>query len=321
MAIVIELLSRSNKVLGRFRFEKESVTLGRGYGCDVILEDPHVSPEHARISLSEDGCWTVSDLSSENGVYLKNSTRIFDHSPIKSGDIVILGLVRIRFLQSDHEVSPTVILTWAEKTFTKLGKPIYALVVLSAFLAVLGLSFYFSYYQEIAFKSFYNDILPYLAWGIVWAGCWSLMGRIFRHEARFLSHLSIYFLFIMVLIVIELTKEIVAYNTLSISQSYNYELVVSAIASIALIWCCLYLATHLRRVNRMVVTFTIVFGLFATIMATTIFTEAEFSRSPDYVSTVLPDQFRVSNSITLDKFLADTDIVFSKLSETVEMDK
>jgi len=44
-------------------------TVGRVAGCTVILDDPAVSREHARVER-RDGGWWLTDLGSSNGTYL-----------------------------------------------------------------------------------------------------------------------------------------------------------------------------------------------------------------------------------------------------------
>jgi pSer/pThr/pTyr-binding forkhead associated (FHA) protein len=43
----------------------DGVTIGRGPRADIILDDPAVSVEHARIRV-EDGTWYLYDLASSN---------------------------------------------------------------------------------------------------------------------------------------------------------------------------------------------------------------------------------------------------------------
>ena len=53
--IFVELLDRREHLQQRFRIESFPLTIGRAYTNDIILEDRHVSPEHVRIRLDEDG--------------------------------------------------------------------------------------------------------------------------------------------------------------------------------------------------------------------------------------------------------------------------
>src|SRR5437016_5298843 len=51
-------------------FTQPEVILGRAPGCDLRLDDPDVSRQHARLTLRDDGIW-LTDLGSTNGTQLE----------------------------------------------------------------------------------------------------------------------------------------------------------------------------------------------------------------------------------------------------------
>jgi len=71
-----------------YRLDKKPLTLGRGSGCDVVLESPNVSREHARVQMTPDGC-EICDLNSTNGVYV-NGRRV-SRAILRPGDQISLG--------------------------------------------------------------------------------------------------------------------------------------------------------------------------------------------------------------------------------------
>jgi hypothetical protein len=71
------------------------VTLGRSRQCDVVVNDPNVSRQHAEIR-PRGGSWVLSDLGSTNGSCL-NGRRIESPEVVKPGDEIELGTSVIRF--------------------------------------------------------------------------------------------------------------------------------------------------------------------------------------------------------------------------------
>jgi Protein of unknown function (DUF3662)/FHA domain len=71
------------------------VTIGRSRQCDVVLNDPNVSREHAEIR-PRGGSWVLTDLGSTNGSSL-NGRRIEGPEVVKSGDEVEIGTSHIKF--------------------------------------------------------------------------------------------------------------------------------------------------------------------------------------------------------------------------------
>ena len=69
-------------------------TLGRTERADLVLADPTVSSEHARVSRVG-RAWVVVDLGSTNGTAV-NATRVTGSLPLAEGDVLALGGVRLR---------------------------------------------------------------------------------------------------------------------------------------------------------------------------------------------------------------------------------
>ncbi len=71
---------------------KENSVIGRSKRCQIYIDDPHLSKNHARIFL-RDGDFFVQDLESTNGSYLngrklqKQPVRIKDSDKLSFGDI------------------------------------------------------------------------------------------------------------------------------------------------------------------------------------------------------------------------------------------
>jgi hypothetical protein len=72
------------------------VLVGRSRECDLMLEDPNVSRQHAELRREGD-TWVVADLGSTNGVKV-NGNRVRETS-LKPGDEITLGLARLSFEQ------------------------------------------------------------------------------------------------------------------------------------------------------------------------------------------------------------------------------
>ena len=71
------------------------VTLGRSRQCDVVLDDPNVSRQHAEIR-PRGGSWVLTDLGSTNGSRLNGRT-VEGPEVVRSGDEIELGATVLRF--------------------------------------------------------------------------------------------------------------------------------------------------------------------------------------------------------------------------------
>jgi hypothetical protein len=71
------------------------VTIGRSRGCDIVLDDPNVSRQHAEVR-PRGGSWVLSDLGSTNGSSI-NGRRLAGPEVLRSGDEIEIGNTPLRF--------------------------------------------------------------------------------------------------------------------------------------------------------------------------------------------------------------------------------
>jgi pSer/pThr/pTyr-binding forkhead associated (FHA) protein len=81
----------------RFMLDRDLTTAGRHPDSDIFLDDVTVSRRHAEFRRTADGGFTVADVGSLNGTYLRRD-RIDAASVLNSGDEVQVGKFRLTFL-------------------------------------------------------------------------------------------------------------------------------------------------------------------------------------------------------------------------------
>ena len=94
LSLVVLESGSSDLVPGQAVELTDAAILGRAERADVVLADPAVSSEHARVSRVG-RAWVISDLGSTNGTRL-NDRRVDGDVPLAHGDVVALGNVRFR---------------------------------------------------------------------------------------------------------------------------------------------------------------------------------------------------------------------------------
>ncbi len=77
------------------------ITVGRGAGNALVLEDGMLSRHHARCFLKESVAW-IEDLGSRHGTFL-NGRRVDGPSALQEGDRLLLGRTEIRVLPPDRD--------------------------------------------------------------------------------------------------------------------------------------------------------------------------------------------------------------------------
>ena len=94
------ILVFNKKVIKEYPFTKESLTIGRNEGNDVVIDNLAVSGLHARIDKTED-TYILTDLQSTNGTFV-NDKRITSHR-LQHKDKVIIGKHLLFFALSKEE--------------------------------------------------------------------------------------------------------------------------------------------------------------------------------------------------------------------------
>ncbi|WP_144391731.1 FHA domain-containing protein [Pleionea sediminis] len=85
----------------RFTLDKECLSIGRSSDCDIHLEDPSVSFEHAQLNIKQGfGEVWIEDANSTNGTFVNNKK--VQSSPLRHNDNINIGLSNFRFV-SDEE--------------------------------------------------------------------------------------------------------------------------------------------------------------------------------------------------------------------------
>ncbi len=88
-----------------FKLAKDTVSIGRAPGNDIVLTDRAVSQKHAAITVSDFGC-TLKDVGSRYGTGL-NGKKIAAEQPLKDGDEIIVGNTKLRFRDLSRKTRPT----------------------------------------------------------------------------------------------------------------------------------------------------------------------------------------------------------------------
>jgi len=96
MAILVEIDTKRRYVLG------PNTIIGRGDSCQIRVDDPLVSASHAAIVKTADG-YQLRDLNSRRGTYV--GSRKVTEAPLKDGDELLIGPVRLRFEDEDKATS------------------------------------------------------------------------------------------------------------------------------------------------------------------------------------------------------------------------
>ncbi len=316
MAVVIEVLGWAGKSRKRFRVESDEVTVGRGYTNDIVLSDPHISPQHLRLNATDQG-WAIEDLNSLNGVQVVCKRGDID-GVFASGSEIKIGRTRLRIVATDHAVEQTKLLHRLELESSRLNRlaiwlPLFIAVFITELLAI---------YVTTAVAWEWKNVIPMLlgAQLVILAGAlfWALVGRLIRHESHLLGQYSLILL---------ATLLFSATDWLLVTLNYNVNLLlfgehIQRLTSLAIVFVLLSanlaLATNLSVRSRWITSACCV-GLLVTIgLVVEMRRWGEFSPFPEYSSTLQPPALLFASGRSGDAFLNSADDLFARADKNIE---
>ncbi len=185
----IEILDAKGGVVERIAIAAFPINVGRGYSNQVILNDPYVCPMHLEIVQDSQGDLTARDLNSVNGLHTgKNDQRVASLA-LQSGTQFRIGHSRLRYCGVDHPLAPTVV-----DGAVRRPRGSHAAVACVAGMAVfllLCLDSYLGSVERVTIAQVVSEPLATFSMLLVWAGLWSLAGRIVVNRVNFSQHVAI----------------------------------------------------------------------------------------------------------------------------------
>jgi hypothetical protein len=183
--IWVEVLSRHGDVLARHRCAGPELSIGRGYGNDVLIDDPYVAPAHLRIRRDVDGSLVAEDLGTVNGSFVDRAKEPFDRVVLDGEQRLRIGHTYLRIRDAAHPVVP-------ERTV----QPQRRLLPIAAGLGalIIGIEVLTVWLNETAEPKLQRYLLTPLVVALVllvWTAIWSVLSRIFAGQARLERNLLI----------------------------------------------------------------------------------------------------------------------------------
>jgi hypothetical protein len=304
--IWVEVLSRHRELVARHRCDGPEIRIGRSYANDVIVDDPHVAPEHVRIRRDPDGAIVAEDLGSANGMFADRGSRRLERLVLDGTHPIRIGHTFIQVRDARQAVAPERVIGAQARTWP---------ILLALGAAILGLELLSVWLHETAepkLSRYVEQPLGIIVVALGWTTGWAILTRIFSGRARFERTL---------LIALSGMLAFSLYN--EVSAFAGFALVWRALATYQYVGMWLILAAvcflHLREISRarpvlkggLVAAFA---GL-AIAVHTLAQSEQRAGGEPRSAANLMPPAFRLSPLQTETAFFADVERLKSKLDK------
>lgn len=314
MEIIIEEITRSYKVTNRYKLDKSEVCIGRGYQNDVILSDPHISPEH--LTLSYDGeRWLINDKNSLNGSFLEDGKTPIHQHTINSGDVFSLGKSLVRIVFIDHPVEEAIPFSIFESLINFVRNPVSLAFSLLIFTFVAGYLVYLNNPTNINIDQLFAPAIGVTLALLIWPIAVALVAHLTKNEARIMAQVGVSFAFFNLFWLSDIIESALEFNFSSNWPISALFTIVPLALAFCLFWLNGYIGFHMTPLRRNMVAAGITALFFGGNYFIQVSNTPEFSALPDYNSTIMTPNFMLLPSSSVDKFLDDSGKLFVKVQE------
>lgn len=309
MGFVIQITNRAGRVLEYRKFATSSATIGRGFDCDLILDDPFVDRCHLRIVETCNGL--LLDTTGEQGfTSIDGKQRTGCSIPVDSGVQLVVGSSNLRVYRSSHSVSPVQVFTPVDRFLATVSAP-WVAVTLSVFVfSFVGFSKYISLTSEFGFYDWLGRCLSEFLTAVIWVSIWALLTRITKHDSRFLQHWVLAQGFVFVATLYQYADEALRFNLGSHPFVTTASFLTFGFSFMVLIWFHLRVAFSQRRLGRIISSACLAWGIasFGFIQANV--GNEMFADQPEFEPIALPVWALLRKPLSPDRFLLESDEIF-----------
>lgn len=321
MELIIEEISRGQKIIGSHKFATSQINIGRGYNNDIILADPYVCAEHLALKC-EDNIWYVQDLESLNGSILGNKEPIGDWHALKSGDIMKIGKTQLRFYLPNHPVIESVQFSELESSVEYFGRWPMILSMIAIFCLInFSLLYINNASKEVIYSQLFIGVVTATLGYALWPLLCSLMGFLNKHEPRVGSQIGVSFALINLFWVIDFLENFFAFN-LSSQWAWQWIFVVlSLMLTFSLFWFNFYIAFAQTKKRRIKIAAGLTLLIYGGLLLSDLSDKPEFNPYPIYDSTILTPMFSISPATATQDFIEQSNKLFNDADKQVEKNK
>ncbi len=187
--MLVEQIGPHGHLLVRQRFEGAGTEcrVGRDLDCDIVVDDEHAAPQHAVLTLLEDGRVGVRDLGTRNGTRVDGQRVPADTGAVVEQGEVVVGRTRLRVRTRLTPIGPERVF---RRDFVRRYRTLLAAVGVSACIAYGG---FLQWLNAPSSMLRSVTIAGLVALGVIalWTGLWALMTKLNHGIWHVRVHLTI----------------------------------------------------------------------------------------------------------------------------------
>lgn len=187
MELIVEVVSRNEKVLSLHKLTGDQITIGRAYDNDLVLQEEHVSPHHAHLRIDDNGQLLLCDNDSINGIKDKKNKPLARSIHVSTGDVFVLGKVFIRVIVPSQPVVEAKKINFIEDLFRACNHWFWAVLAILVYAFLLLVGKYYETYREVVWSQLAISIIMSALVMFVVPVLIAIAARIFKKDVKFFT--------------------------------------------------------------------------------------------------------------------------------------
>lgn len=309
MELIIELITRNNKVQSFHKLSGETIRIGRAYDNDLVLQEEHTSPYHAKIEYSEEGELTLIDNDSVNGIRDRKNKVLGSKVQLKSGDVVTIGKHLIRILLPNHEITQTKKLNVLEDVARHMNQWYLALLAALVFFSSTIIKSYLSSVTEIIWSKLSATALLVTIALMLVPMLIALSARVFKKEVKFFTAVVFSFAMFVTWQITTAFGQILLFNWGDAGLVTVGADIVEFVLMVIFFSGCFYLASNMSLKRIAVISCLLVVSI-AALFHFSAQSDGKVQPYPMAYALVLPSSMLVSSPISSEQYIENTNELF-----------
>jgi len=316
----IEVLDNKGNVVERTRIDSFPIHVGRAYSNEVVIDDPYVCPVHVTIELEDHGSLVARDLNSVNGLWLgSGGKKPIPKLELQSGSQFRIGHTLLRYRSFDHPLAPT--LRDRENSASFFGSPYIAAFAGIMVFSLLCLEGFLGSVERVTIAGIVSEPLVTFATLLLWAGLWTLAGRVILSRFYFFEHVTIASLAIVAFFAINAVAEWLEFLFPFIPALWVAGVFGAGVILAALVFGHLRFASMMRRPSRVWAASSVSAALIGISFISDYANRSKFSNVMEFTGIVKPLDAAWVPTISVDRFIETSQRLKSDLERLAQKSK
>ncbi|HEY1234176.1 MAG TPA: FHA domain-containing protein [Candidatus Binatia bacterium] len=316
----IEVLDNKGEVVERTRIDSFPIHVGRAYSNEVVVDDPYVCPEHVTIELDDSGSLVARDLNSVNGLWLgSGGKKPVPKLELNSGSQFRIGHTLLRYRSFDHPLAPT--LRDRENSASFFGSPYIAALAGITVFSLLCLEGFLGSVERVTIAGIVSEPLVTFATLLLWAGLWTLAGRVILSRFYFFEHVTIASLAIVAFFAINAGAEWAEFLFPFIPALWVASVFGAGVILAALVFGHLRFASMMRRRSRIWAASSVSAALIGISFISDYANRSKFSNVMEFTGIVKPLDAAWVPTMSVDRFIENSQKLKSDLERLAQKSK